>query len=557
MTGDYFPADTSQNFNLDVNLQNLGTHMFNPFVEEYVDIDRESLASGNLTVSGSYSKPVVDGKINLMRTQFLIKYLNTKYSAAGAVDFSENSINVSELELYDTRRRSATVSGEISHEYFRDFLLDIRIEQENFRAMNTTSSDNELFYGSAVVSGQVDIDGPLDDIKMDITARTEDGTRVIIPISSSLSVSEKDFIIFINTADTVQESEERYNVNLKGLTMNFDLEVTPDAEIQIFLPYGMGNIQGTGSGDISLGINPRGDFSINGDYEISEGEFFFNLENLIGREFNIQEGSTISWTGNPYEATVNITATYDVKTTLAGLALQTDSTSVYNTRVQVECIIHLRNALFNPDISFSIDFSNVADDTKQIIYAALDTTDQSAMSQQILSLLVLGSFSYTTGNPSIGATGFKLLSNQLSDWLNKISKDFDIGINYQPGTQLTEEELEVALRTQLFNDRLSIDGNFGVRGSSRAQNTSSVVGDINVEYKITDDGRFRIKAFNRTNEISFLEDNAPYTQGVGVFYRKEFETFGDLFKKEKKEKKDDSRKRNTKALRESARRDDE
>jgi hypothetical protein len=179
----------------------------------------------------------------------------------------------------------------------------------------------------------------------------------------------------------------------------------------------------------------------------------------------------------------------------------------------------------------------VADDIKQIIYAALDTTDQSAMSQQMLSLLVLGNFSYSSNTPNMGVTGFKLLSKQLSDWLSKISKDFDIGINYQPGTKLTRDELEVALRTQLFNARLSIDRNYGVRATNDVENASNVVCDINIEYKIVEDGRFRIRAFNRTNDISLLEDNAPYTQGVGVFYRKEFEKFGDLFKPDKKRKK--------------------
>jgi hypothetical protein len=307
----------------------------------------------------------------------------------------------------------------------------------------------------------------------------------------------------------------------------------------------MGDIKGNGNGNIRIGVSPRGDFTINGEYSIEEGEFLFKLEDLFKKEFDIKQGSKISWSGNPYEATVDINAVYPVKTTLAGLRLLTDSTSVYNTRVKVECVVGLRNDLFNPDINFSIDFANVAEDIKRIIYASLDTTDQSAMSEQMVSLLVLGSFSYSSGGPSIGNTGFKLLSKQLSDWLSKISKDVDIGINYQPGTTLTEDELEVALRTQLFNDRLSIDGNFGVRGTTRSdENASDILGDINIEYKITEDGQFRVKAFNRTNDISFLEDNAPYTQGVGFFYRKEFEKFGDLFKPSKKEKKRSQRKNN-------------
>jgi hypothetical protein len=353
-----------------------------------------------------------------------------------------------------------------------------------------------------------------------------------------VNVSENDFIIFINALDTLDKEKEKYVVDMKGLTLNLDVDVTYAADIEIFLPNSMGNIKGNGNGNIRLGVNPRGDFTINGDYVIEEGNFNFSLENLIGREFDIKSGSKISWTGNPYDANIDITAVYPVKTTLTGLRLQTDSTSVYNTRVNVECIVDLKNDLFNPDVHFSIDFENVAEDVKQIIYASLDTTDQSAMSQQMVTLLVLGSFSYASSTPNISATGFKLLSNQLSDWLSKISKDFDIGINYQPGTSLTEDELEVALRTQLFNDRLSIDGNFGVRGTTKkSEKASDVLGDINIEYKITEDGHFRVRAFNRTNDISFLEDNAPYTQGVGIFYRKEFEKFGDLFRREKHGKK--------------------
>lgn len=157
--------------------------------------------------------------------------------------------------------------------------------------------------------------------------------------------------------------------------------------------------------------------------------------------------------------------------------------------------------------------------TKEVIYASLDTTDQSAMSQQILSLLILNSFSYTDyAPPGLTSNSFNLLSNQINNLLSRISKDFNIGINYQPGTALTEDELEVALSTQLFNNRLSIDGNFGVKGKTSSQNTSNVIGDVNLEYKITDDGRFRIKAFNRTNNLPIIENNAPYTQGIGIFF---------------------------------------
>ncbi len=564
LNGNYYPTRTDKNFDFDAQLTNLGIQLFNPFISEIAKISRESLASGTIKIAGTYAEPVFEGQLKLMRTQFLINYLNTYYTLAGTVDIKKNAISLNNLTLNDSKGKTASCYGSITHNFFRDFALDISISHDNFRVLNTTSRDNVLFFGDAFASGIFTMKGPIDDLLMSIIASTESGTQIKIPISSSLSVSENDFIIFLNTAEEEKEKEKSYNVNLKGLEIYLDLDVTQDAEIEIFLPNDIGKIEGVGEGNMVLNVDKRGDFFMYGDYEISDGIFRFTFENLIGRDFTIRQGSKISWAGDPYDATVDIQAIHSVKTSLAGLQFQTDSSAIYNTRVEVLCIINLQNDLFNPDIRFSMDFVNVPEDTKEIIYAALDTTNQSVMSQQILSLLLLNSFSYTSNAPNIGATSFKLISNQLSNMLSKLSKDFDIGINYQPGSQLTEEELEVVLRTQLFNDRLLIDGNFGVKGSSPNQNTSSVLGDINVEYKMTKDGRFRVKAFNRTNNLSFFYDNAPYTQGIGLFYRREFDRINDLLGRSAKSgksagepEKKENETPNSEAVLESSRRHDE
>ncbi|MEA3478924.1 MAG: translocation/assembly module TamB domain-containing protein, partial [Bacteroidota bacterium] len=160
------------------------------------------------------------------------------------------------------------------------------------------------------------------------------------------------------------------------------------------------------------------------------------------------------------------------------------------------------------------------------------SNDQGSMNQQMISLLILGSFSYTSGGSSLGASSVNLISNQLSNWLSQISRDFDVGINYIPGDEIAQDEIEVALSTQLFNDRLIIDGNVGVStmdNKSNSQNASSIVGDVNIEYKLRPDGRIRLRAFNRSNNIYTFENISPYTQGVGIFYRKEFNRFSELF----------------------------
>jgi hypothetical protein len=127
----------------------------------------------------------------------------------------------------------------------------------------------------------------------------------------------------------------------------------------------------------------------------------------------------------------------------------------------------------------------------------------------------------------------EMISNQLSNWLSKISNDFDIGVNYRPGDDITSDELQASMSTQLFNNRIIIDGNVGVANVQSA--SSNIVGDVNIEYKITPDGRFRVRAFNKSNDINTLTDNAPFTQGIGLTYQKEFDRLGDLFRRRKRE----------------------
>jgi hypothetical protein len=156
----------------------------------------------------------------------------------------------------------------------------------------------------------------------------------------------------------------------------------------------------------------------------------------------------------------------------------------------------------------------------------------------------LGSFSYTgASNVTLGSSYLNVISNQLSGWLSQISKDFDIGLNYKPGDKITSNELEVALSTQLFDDRVIIEGNLGmISNSSSSQAASNIVGDVDVSFKITDDGRWRLKAFNHsntssTNNITSYDNYAPYTQGVGISFRKEFDKLSEIFRSKKSKQK--------------------
>lgn len=521
-------------------LNNFSVKALYPFLDDFLE-DIDGMASGKLSLKGSTQKPELTGEVSLTRSNLKMTYLNTRYYLADKIKLRSNAIVFDSIQMYDSKGNPAVLDGSVNHRYFNDFELDLHINTSNFAALNTTRVDNDLFYGEAFATGRIDVTGPVDDINMNVNARTESDTRVVIPISTTESVKENDFIVFMKD----DESEEEQSLTFKkasfgGLNMNFELDITPEAQAEIILPFSMGRITGRGGGNLKMEITSTGEFNMYGDYIIEEGSFLFSLQNMLRRDFSIQRGGTISWNGNPYNANLDITALYRVRPTLKGLpAAGSIDPALANERIPVNCIINLKDKLFNPNIRFDISLPTSDARVKEIVYSSIDTTNRSEMNRQMLYLLVLNSFSvremdnaFTTG---LGASSLDLLSNQISSWLSQISKDFDIGIHYRPGDTYTSEELEVALSTQLFDDRVLVDGNFGVTNLQEQTQTSNIVGDLDIEIKVTKDGRFRVKAFNETNNVDLLDVGAPYTQGLGVFYRREFDNLNELFRKKVKE----------------------
>lgn len=211
----------------------------------------------------------------------------------------------------------------------------------------------------------------------------------------------------------------------------------------------------------------------------------------------------------------------------------------------VDSYIILSNQLLNPDIRFEIKMPGLDPDLQRMVYAELDTTNQAVMNEQMISLLVLGTFSASNAaSISMSSSYYAVLTNQLSSMLSRISDDFDIGVNYKPGDNVSQEEFDVALSTQLFDDRLMIDGHFGMTYDREGQsNASNIVGDVDIGYKLTDDGQWILKVYNHSNVNSWYYNSnfdqvSPYTQGVGIAFRKEFTSLADLFRRARQRKKD-------------------
>ena len=516
---------------LNLNKQKLS--FFNPFVEPYLS-DLKGYLSGDLTIKGTFDSLQYLGDLEFARAALTYNYLGTRYNFTNHIKITKDRFIFNDLKVFqiDGQGDYASVNGYIQHDNFSNFQFFINVDANDFMVLNTSQLDNELYYGSAFVTGIIEFTGTQQNLNIDISASTNKNTRFYIPLNDNKEAENSNFISFKNEIEELRKAEgkEEYKLDLSGITLNFDLKITPEAEIQLIFDDKLGDIvKARGNGNLNMSINTLGKFTMSGGYEIDKGEYLFTLQNVINKKFKIEPGSDIKWNGDPYQAFVNINAIYRLKTPLYDLTLNEED----KERVPVECLLKMEKSLMSPDITFDINLPSSGDRAKSLIGAM----DQEEKNIQLLSLMLLSKFytpEYLRGGEEIGSgnavgkNASELLSNQLSSWLSQMSDDFDIGVNYRPGDEISNDELEVALSTQLFNDRVAVDGNIGLGDYEKT--SSNIVGNVNVDVKINKKGTVRIRGFNRVNDNE-MESSSLYTQGVGLYYRSDFDSFGELLRK--------------------------
>ncbi len=533
----YYPKKDSIDFNLNVN--NLYLNMFEDFLSDLEISNVNGYMDLILTINGNIKDPEIQGFIKFEKTELTYDYLNLRLSTDDKITFSNNAIVFNNFKLFDVNKNPATVNGSILHNNFSNFRFDITAVFDNLKAMNTTEKDNDLFYGNVYASGSIRFRGDLDNYGIDVFGKTMPLTRFFLPMTSTYETSYVDFITFI------QPSVDSSEINTSGnptqgskYYFKMDVEITPDAEVQIVFDPKVGDIiRGFAKGNLKMEYTSNEDFYMYGEVEIVEGDYLFTLQNIINKRFRIQPGGTITWYGDPYEAILNLNAVYYTKAPLKELmtGFDIDSSEVYNRPTNIECYMKMTGNLMSPEIVFDIKIPNANEKVK----SQLASMTQDEINKQMLFLLITNRFSQAmpgmdptsqigTTTTALGTTSSELLSNQISNWLSQISRDFDIGFKYNPGaTDISGQEVELALSTQLLNDRILINGNMAY-GEGRTHN-NAFVGDIEIQLKVNRSGNFRIKGFSRKND-ELEAEFGPYTSGVGVFYTKDFNTFGELIR---------------------------
>ncbi len=490
--------------------------------------------SGGINISGASEEPQLKGQLVLRDAQLHVNYLNTTYRLNDKVQVNPDWIGFNRIVVFDEKGNKAIATGTANHKNYGKWDYDFSIDMKDFLCMNTDVTMNETFYGTAYATGDVNISGYEGNLDIEVKATTRKGTYVAIPLGGASEVGEQQLVRFINTQEPVEIEEE---TDLTGVRLSLDIEATEDAEVQLIFDEKIGDvISGRGSGRINIEITPAGDFKMFGRYEIAKGDYLFTLKNVVNKHFDIVNGGTITWFGNPLDAYVELTAIYKARAALYDIMLTEDER--YKRRELVQCIMKMSGKLLEPRIRFDIAVPG-ADDFVRGQLAAV-TSDDNELNKQFLSLLVANRFmplqngvrsAESSGGSAVSSNSMELLSNQLSNWLNRANRNFTLGVNIRPGDDRSTGEYTLLFDKRL-SDRWSVTTNFGYGSTTLAQqqqNTNNIIGDVMVEYNLTKDGRFKLKAFNQTSDNVYSSSSlSPYVQGAGISYSEQFDTFKEL-----------------------------
>lgn len=555
--GDYIPRQTENTLDLNAKLTNANLIIAEPFINTIFS-ELKGFVNGDFKITGNLSHPVINGTGQVNDGQIKVNYLNTLYQFKGAVSFDQDKVSLQNIQLKDLNENLAYLSGDLLHNGFTDLFIDLKGNMNDFQVLNTTSEENNLYYGTAFVSGDVNFYGPAQNLLIDARATTQKGTKMFIPVESSSSIEQEDFIHFINIKDTANQKQAIINqiddVDITGLTLNFDVEITPDAYAEIIFDIKSGDIiRGRGNGKISLNIDTNGAFTMLGDYTLTEGGYNFTLYNIINKEFSIQSGSRITWDGDPYGGNLDITALYQQNVSLLPIVdtAYSDSPEL-KRRYPAEVILDLQGDLLKPQVDFDIDINGYPEVINSDIgsyslgpamasFKAELEADEQEMKRQVFSLIILRRLSPPSSfavSGSIGNSVSEFLSNQLSYWVTQIDENLEIDVDLGSFSEEQFNTFQLRLSYSFLDGRLRVtrDGGF-TQGNTDDVNQEilGILGDWSLEYLLSEDGKLRVKIYNKTNynALDAVTNAVTTSTGVSLVHVTSFNQLRDVFRKNK------------------------
>ncbi len=541
--------------------------------------DTEGSVDMTLNLRGKVNALTPQGEGTIYNGSTTIDYLGASYSFHEQIfRITETKIDLSGMTLYDVLGNTAKVNGGLTHRYLRNLGLAATLKSNKILGLDVTSEENNIFYGKGIGSVSATFSGTVANPKMVIDMTTAKGTHIYIPLSAGLTNSDQDFAIFLENG--ILPVTPLTQIDIGGIDMTMNMTITEDAIVELIFDDNTGEVlRGTGSGDIELSMDRLGNLSMYGDYTISSGDYLFT-NFIVRKPFLLNSGGVIQWNGDPYDANLNVQAKYkDLSASVYPLIQEyiTDpggaQSEVYDEskeRTKIDLLMTLSGSLLQPDISFDIEFPELSGELKGYVNTKVNflKTNENAMLTQVVGLLwarifipdFTGAGSSSLITQGIDNTLSELISSTLSGYLggllgdliptgevlSGISLEMNLGlpitqagdVSTNPLDDPTATVVEVDLPLEFFNDRLEVRlGGDYVTGATTVSETNYLAGDVTFSYKITPDGKLKIRAYNQNAQTIQGRRNRT---GVGLTYRREYDTFDEfLGKKKKKDKKED------------------
>ena len=517
-----------------------------PFVEDQLYEIGGNVKLDSFEIKGPPDHLTISGTGEFEKATFGVSYFQTEYTFDGKIEFDTTFIRFPRLRLYDQDRSYADLHGLIRHRGLREFDFDLQVDSVNhFLLMDTRKQDNEAFYGKLYLNdGLASITGDLDQISIQAITTTGAGSSLKIPVSDYEDFGKPEYIYFVGKGDGANE-DESVHTDLQGFELDLTVLATKEAEVELIFDERAGDvIKGKGEGSINLFINESGDFTMFGDYEISQGDYLFTSQNVINKKFRVKEGGKITWNGDPFDADLDLNAVYPLKADLKYLLQSSQS-----VRTDVNVQMHMTGLLSKPEIELSIELPNIrsVDAENAVRFLRNIHFDEQELNKQVFSLMVFNRFAPIGGDLGDNLAGLgvttsisELLSNQLNLLLSQVTGDkVDVNVNTSDF-----QDLNLLVSARLFDDRVTLerDGTL-VQGGSESPSRFSI-GNIRIIIRLLPGDDADIQSSNNPSEMVlevFTRENfsanaqgSTFTQnqtGLGIFFKKDFDHLSDLLKR--------------------------
>ena len=467
-----------------------------------------------------------------LRTDSLTTFipaLGTTYTIESNFEIEPGTIQINQGRIQDRTGSIATMNGTAYHKQFRNWNLDFGIDATSnpIELMNLPPAEAAFYYGSGICTGDISVAGYGSELLIEADIAAKKGTDFALPLDAVSDASYAQFIQF-KTTDSLPPVSQNMG-HFSNIVLDIGLDVEPDATARIVFNQNTGEeILGKAEGHLDLRVNDFEDITLKGSLEVIAGTYYFTLQNLINKTFNIVPGGTIEWFGDPYAAQIDLLTSYQTRARLNPLL--PDEPNLPG-RVPIELLLSLNGGLFQPEIGFNIEVPEADSRLEALIRGAL--LNEEELQRQALSLLVVNQFisqdplNSALGGFQSGGQSSAFIANQLGHWISQISPGMDLGLDYSNNNLSGEQELALALSTQLFNERLKIEGEFGAQSTGQMSTDDIQIQDITVSYDLDAKGQYQVTGQSKSNQSMINTLDGSSTQGVGIRMRHEFNRWGD------------------------------